>query len=93
MDVDTQVARYNVDAYLSGQLETVDVGHLGGLSEGAVPQLARLLEASDPQVQKETRTTLADIIRQYYHVELENGNVTLEPWDDPALRSWTWTQS
>ncbi len=59
----------------------------------AVPQLARLLEASDPQVQKETRTTLADIIRQYYHVELENGNVTLEPWDDPALRSWTWTQS
>ena len=93
MDVDTQVARYNVDAYLSGQLETVDVGHLGSLSEGAVPQLARLLEASDPQVQKETRTTLADIIRQYYHVELENGNVTLEPWDDPALRSWTWTQS
>lgn len=48
MDVDTQVARYNVDAYLSGQLETVDVGHLGSLSEGAVPQLARLLEASDP---------------------------------------------
>lgn len=41
-DVDTQVAKYNVDAYLSGQLETVDVSYLNRLGGGAVPQLARL---------------------------------------------------
>ena len=93
MDVDTQVAKYNVDAYLSGQLDTVDVEHLGCLSEGAIPQLARLLEAQEPQVQKEARATLAGIIQHYYHVERENGTVTLDPWDDQTLRSWTWTQS
>lgn len=78
MDVDTQVARYNVDAYLSGQLTTVDVDHLGGLSEGAVPQLARLLEAPDPQVQAEARAALADMLREHYRVDWENGAIVLE---------------
>jgi len=43
-DVDTVVARYNVDAYLSGSLETVDVWYLSDLSDGAVPQIARLAQ-------------------------------------------------
>ena len=85
MDVDTQVARYNVDAYLSGQLTTVDVDHLGGLSEGAVPQLARLLEAPDPQVQAEARAALADMLREHYRVDWENGAIVLEPWEEPLL--------
>ena len=79
MDVDTQVARYNVDAYLSGQLTTVDVDHLGGLSEGAVPQLARLLEAPDPQVQAGSPAALADMLREHYRVDWENGAIVLGP--------------
>lgn len=43
-DVNTQVARYNVDAYLSGQLDHVDVEYLKRLGSSAVPQLARLAE-------------------------------------------------
>lgn len=58
-DVDTQVARYNVDAYLSGKLETVDVGHLNSLGDGAVPQLERLVQkAKDPQLQKQAARCL-----------------------------------
>lgn len=50
-DVDTVVARYNVDAYLSGRLETVDVWYLSNLTEGAIPQLARLAEqAPDAEI-------------------------------------------
>jgi len=50
LDVDTVVARYNVDAYLSGQMETVDVAHLGSLNDGAVAHIVRLAEnAADPQ--------------------------------------------
>lgn len=45
-DVDTQVANYNVNAYLSGQLENVDVSYLYRLGNGAVPALARLAEES-----------------------------------------------
>ncbi|MBQ6874673.1 MAG: DUF4173 domain-containing protein [Lachnospiraceae bacterium] len=43
-DVDTVVAKYNVDAYLSGKMETVDVFYLSDLGDGVVPQLARLAD-------------------------------------------------
>lgn len=42
VDVDTLVARYNVDAFLSGKLETVDVDYLKWSSYGALPHLERL---------------------------------------------------
>lgn len=45
-DVDTCVAQYNVDAYLSGRLETVDIQYLGTLSDGAVPYIAKLQSQS-----------------------------------------------
>ncbi len=53
-DVDTQVAKYNVDAYLTGKLETVDVYHLYSLGDGAFFHLNRLAEnASDPEIRAE----------------------------------------
>ena len=61
-DVNTQVARYNVDAYLSGQLETVDFSHLLGLGDSAIPQLARLRDqAPDEQIQKRAGKLLNDM--------------------------------
>lgn len=51
VDVDTQVANYNVSAYLSGQLQSVDVQHLASLGDGAVPALHRLaMEAEEKGV-------------------------------------------
>ncbi len=49
-DVDTVVARYNVTAYQSGQLETVDVDYLTSLDYGAFAYIARLTTDSDPEV-------------------------------------------
>lgn len=46
-DVDAFVARYNVRAYQSGKLETVDLAHLDGLSYGAVPYIAELAKDED----------------------------------------------
>lgn len=57
-DVDTQVARYNVRAYQSGALETVDVWYLSRLSDGAVPYLQELTEDEDPAVSKTAREIL-----------------------------------
>lgn len=45
-DVDTVVARYNVNAYLSGELQTVDVNYLGTLGSGATPYIQKLM--NDP---------------------------------------------
>ena len=43
-DVDTVVASYNVHAYQSGALNTVDVEYLTELSSGAVPYIIELAE-------------------------------------------------
>lgn len=52
-DVDTVVARYNVESYLSGRMETVDVSHLSALGSGAVPYLDRLAaEAPNPEIRE-----------------------------------------
>ena len=59
LDVDTQVARYNVRAYQSGSLDTVDVSHLARLSDGAVPYLYELTADSDP----ETAEMAQDVLR------------------------------
>ena len=48
LDVDTQVARYNVEHYLSGDLQNVDVHYLTGLGPGAVEYLDALTDCSDP---------------------------------------------
>ncbi len=46
-DVDAVVASYNVSAYQSGRLETVDMGHLEDLGDSAMPYVARLTEDAD----------------------------------------------
>ena len=58
-DVHTVVATYNVDAYLSGKMETVDVFYLNDLGDGVVPQLARLAdEAHDEAIARNARFAL-----------------------------------
>jgi len=59
LDVDSVVARYNVDAFLTGKLETVDVDYLGYLSDGALLQLERLTEqAPDTKEGKQAKAYL-----------------------------------
>ena len=50
VDVDTQVARYNVRSYQSGALDTIDMAHLAGLGYGAVPYIEELTRDDDPEV-------------------------------------------
>lgn len=44
-NVDARVAEWNVDSYLSGALEEVDVDYLSSLSPDVIPALERLYEA------------------------------------------------
>ena len=51
VDVDTVVAYYNTNAYLSGRMEEIDVTYLRDLNHAAVPYLAKLAEeATDETV-------------------------------------------
>jgi hypothetical protein len=74
-DVDTQVARYNVDAYLSGRLETVDVQYLRYLGNGAVPQLARLeKDAPNGKIKSQANTFLKEKARQLPDSDIRKWN-------------------
>lgn len=75
-DVDARIAQYNVHAYQSGRLETVDMRHLRSLSSGAVPYIEELTADSDPEIAEQA----ADILENY----------VLYPSDD--LRSWNYTE-
>lgn len=57
-DVDTVVARYNVNAYQTGKLETVDVYYLVDLGHGAVPYIAQLLDDANPKVANSAKNAL-----------------------------------
>lgn len=58
VDVNTFVADYNMRAYRSGKLETIDVRHLGDLGSPAVKHLVELTEDSDPLVAEKARDIL-----------------------------------
>ena len=62
MDVDTVVARYNVEGYLSGRLETIDTAHLGSLGDGALEYAVKLTGAEDPEIAETAR----DLVNYWY---------------------------
>jgi hypothetical protein len=58
VDVNTLVASYNVRAYRSGKLETVDVSHISSLGSAGTPWLCELAEDADPLVAEQAREYL-----------------------------------
>lgn len=77
-DVDTLVARYNTNAYLSGTIDSVDVAYLGDLGDGAVPYLVQLTEnAADPQIRTAAQNALSS--RRYREIR--------------DFRSWNYAQA
>lgn len=81
-DVDRQVARYNVRSYQSGKLETVDVYHLGQLSDSAVPYLLELTEAEDALVANRARNILRNKAEAFAHRDFD-----LRSWNLPEARA------
>ena len=77
LDVDTVVARHNVESYRSGQLQEVDVEYLSTLSAGAVPYLQMLTSDTDLQVAQQAKEALA--------------NYPMDVIED--FRDWNWTAS
>ncbi len=63
VDVDAQVANYNVDAYLDGRLSQVDLDYLEELGPGAVEALIRLDDA--PTYHADVEKSIRSIICWY----------------------------
>ena len=81
-DVDAVVADYNVEAYRSGALQTVDMDYLSCLGYGAVPSIEKLLDSPDQAVSKQARRLLTE-----YANELSRQQ-DLRAWNISAAIAW-----
>lgn len=90
-DVDSVVAGYNVDAYLTGKLETVDVDHLSGLGSGAVPHLDRLAAEAKASL---VREQAENVLRGWWIGNADD----LRAWNftdwiaRDILEQWVWSE-
>ena len=90
LDVDSQVARYNVDAYQSGKLETVDMETLEHLSGGSTAHLVKLLDDDDPEIADVAKSILARRLAENYTWQTgQDGTVRFIP-RNTDLRSWNY---
>lgn len=71
-DVDTVVAAYNVSAYQSGALDSVDVYYLGTLGDGAIPYIAELTKDADPSTAASARKIILNHRSDYSDVRSWN---------------------
>lgn len=91
--IDKAVAQYNVDAYLSGKLETIDMDVLDALSsEAIVEDLLRLTDAPDEEVANTAMQILsnrADLLFDYRY-EADGAHIYAIRGD---WRSWNLAKS
>ena len=76
-NVDRIIASYNVRAYQSGVLESVDVRTLTELSDAAVPYLLELMDDPDPQVARKAQDELQMRVMTHFALKQENGRLVL----------------
>lgn len=74
-NLDAQIAKYNVEKYLSGELKSVDVSYIYSLSDSAYPYILALAGADDHLVTKEVKRYTAKIIREDYESSLNQRDV------------------
>ncbi len=86
-DLDGIVARYNVRAYETGKLQTVDLDTLQYLSDSAIPYIGELTEDKDPAVADRAGDILLDWAYGHAMVGTDDadGDLVFESMD---LRSW-----
>ena len=92
-NTDAQIANYNVDAYISGELNTVDVAALEDLGTSALPALfelhKHLREQSDPSAKptqqlEDTKAAISDLVKEMTERLEEEGFFA---WDLPSLKA------
>lgn len=70
-DIDAAVARYNVEAYKDGRLETVDVSYLQELSDSAAPYIIELAADGDENIKNTAQNVISNKIHYDYSDRFE----------------------
>ncbi len=89
-NVDGLIARYNVDRYLEGSLETVDVWAMRDLGDAAVPEMVRLLEELESRGVTDASRRYSEEYDLYFRTLRVLEDVVLEYInDDRQIMSYT----
>jgi len=70
-DIDAVVAKYNVEAYKDGRLQTVDVGYLEELSASAAPYITELAMDTDDEMKHDAESIIFNKINYDYSHKFE----------------------
>lgn len=81
---DRTVAQYNVNAYLSGMHENIDLYTLEGLTESSIPYIYKLTVCGDETIEKESKR----IIYMIYDWYVDDSVVT---YDEAGTRTYSAT--
>lgn len=76
-DVDAQVARYNVDCYRSGKLESVDIIMMYDLSDSAIKYVESLVDDENPRIANTAKQFVDTKRRELEDREYEFANFNL----------------
>ena len=91
-DIDRVIAHYNVDAYLSGRLETIDVSMLERMdSDGIVEEVLRLVDVPDAEVAQQAKELLTAHADGLFELRRTDNGAQVILYGD--WRSWNATTS
>lgn len=78
--MDRTVANYNVNAYLSGRHESIDIEYLYNLGDSAIPYLAKLTECDDESIATQAKSCIEYFFyeKTYYGYELDSDEYVVE---------------
>jgi hypothetical protein len=90
VDVDSVVGRYNVRAYQSGRLETVDVNHIDTLGSAGIPWMIELAGDENQKVADQAQSLLKyrDKYTYIYDIEDFRGWNFIRSQGNEALDAW-----
>lgn len=91
-DTDRVIANYNVNAYLSGKLDTMDVAALELLDDAAIEPLLKLYREDDGEAGKQARIELCRRLKEHYDVVLNENDEWCLRDKNPDIRSLNLTE-
>lgn len=87
-NTDGQIAKYNINAYESGQIKELDIEMFTGLSDAAYPYVSSFAERTEDPKMKTEMTNIANYYK-YDYFESEDGDgwqsANFDPWNKSII--------
>lgn len=83
-DIDSQIVKYNIDAYNSGTIETLDMDTIGNMSDSAVPYIVELTESEDVEISSQAMRICGSLYSDNYKAYFDTKSK-----DKPSIWSYS----